>query len=295
MKNSLFFILIFIYSCKSNELEHIENEIAILAKNDVSLPAPAPGDWLYAHPEKGQSFEAYWKCKPISPTASKKVIYLQPIGNFDGKSDNLIKATAEYLNAFYGLKTKILHRLPNTIFSDSVKRIWYSEDYQILAPYILNQVLKKIKPADAIGIMAITEKDIYPNMSFNFVFGLSSFRDMVSVTSMARLSDGEVDSVNRSLCLNRLLKISTHEIGHMFTVHHCTHAKCLMNGSNGLFETDDTPNKLCSVCTGKVIWNLQLNSIERTARLTKFFKKYKLLKEYELLKKDDMLLQATQH
>lgn len=133
-----------------------------------------------------------------------------------------------------------------------LKELFTQRVSKYLPPYILNQVLKKIKPEDAIGIMAITEKDIYPSDDYNFVFGLSSFRERVSVTFMYRLSDNENDTINRSRCLNRLTKIAAHEIGHMFTMHHCTHAKCLMNGSNGLDETDSKPNKLCvSVLHGK--------------------------------------------
>ncbi len=290
MKNCIFLVLLLFFSCKNNNEDLTEKLIETLSVNDKALGTPAPGEWLFNHSERGQTFEAYKKCKPITSSIKKNIIYLIPIGNFDLKSQKLIKSTANYLSIFYGLKTVILPPLSNNIFPDSVKRTVYSDGEQILAPYILNQVLKKIKPDDAIGIMAITEKDIYPSDDFNFVFGLSSFRERVSVTSMYRLSDNENDTTNRSMCLNRLTKIAAHEIGHMFTIHHCTHAKCLMNGSNGLNETDSKPNKLCSVCTGKIIWNFKLNATKRLQSLMAFFNKNHLENEFKIIEKDYKLL-----
>jgi archaemetzincin len=290
MKNLIILSLILMTSCQTKNKKANDDLIKTLAINDLSLSTPAPGEWLFNHPEKGQTFEAYKKCKPISATAQKNKLYLLPIGNFDSKSQNLIQTTANYLSIFYGLTTIILPTQSNDIFPDSIKRTGYSSGEQLFAPYILNHVLKKILPVDAIGIMAITENDIYPSNDFNFVFGLSSFRDRVSVTSMYRLSENEHDTINKSTCLNRLTKIAAHEIGHMFTMHHCTHAKCLMNGSNGLYETDGKPNKLCSVCTAKINWNLNLNTKKRLQLLMSFFRKNHLKNELNLIEKDYALL-----
>ncbi|WP_370583485.1 hypothetical protein [Pedobacter sp. ASV12] len=48
----------------------------------------------------------------------------------------------------------------------------------------------------------------------------------------------ELAASNFDLCLSRLTNIASHEILHLFTMAHCTFAKCTMNGSNTLSKTD---------------------------------------------------------
>ena len=41
-----------------------------------------------------------------------------------------------------------------------------------------------------------------------------------------------------TFCVDRIFKTWGHEFGNMFTIQHCIHGVCVMNGSNSLFETD---------------------------------------------------------
>lgn len=136
-------------------------------------------------------------------------------------------------------------------------------------------------PDDALGVMAITAQDLYPSPDWNYVFGQSSLKNRVSVTSMYRFQD---QAPSRSL--NRLLKVSTHEILHMLSIKHCTHAQCLMNGSNNLAETDRRPNRLCSQCLGKLAWNLQIEPQAKLESIAKFFQDHQLRDESERLMQD---------
>ena len=47
-----------------------------------------------------------------------------------------------------------------------------------------------------------------------------------------------------------LLKVSSHEICHMFRLHH--YSDCAMNGTNHLPETDAHPSRICPHCQGKI-------------------------------------------
>jgi len=42
------------------------------------------------------------------------------------------------------------------------------------------------------------------------------------------------DEENESWILQRIIKIATHEIGHMYFLQHCIFYQCLMQGTNGL-------------------------------------------------------------
>ena len=155
-----------------------------------------------------------------------------------------------------------------------------------MAGYILDSVLKKEKPLNRIALMGLTEVDLFPKPEWNFVFGLASYRDKVGVSSIYRLQDGKLTSENFDLCLSRLLKISSHEIGHMFGLHHCINASCVMNGTNSMYETDKNPIRLCSVCQRKLNSCIKYDNKKRLIDLEKYFKKNDLVPELQLIKKD---------
>jgi archaemetzincin len=282
-----FFIIMAAFTgCRNNPTPTIGELTALISKNDIALGTPQPGEWLFHHPEKGQSFEQYRDCDPVSPDEKRKVIYIQPIGHFDAESNELIRHTADYVRIFFGLKTVVLKTIGNDIFPDSVTRSGELNDIQIFAPYILNEILIRRIPEDAITLMALTEKDLYPNPEWNFVFGLANLRKRVGVTSMYRLIERNGKQIDYPKSIERLIKVTSHEMSHMFTIHHCTHAVCTMNGSNGLPETDKKPNRMCSECNAKIIWNLKVDPFQRMEGLQQFFRTHHLVDDLERTEAD---------
>lgn len=292
MKILKFLLLLVLFSCSSGNARKLKMTMRVLATNDTPLLLPQPGDWLYEHKEKGQTFTEYIKSTLLTISAERKIIFLQPLGNFSPEQKNIIQYTAEYLEIFFGLEVRISPIIDNSIVPDTARRIGREGNEQLLASYILNNVLMKRIPDNAIVYMALTEKDLYPKPSWNFVFGLASYRNKVGVTSIYRFSDYKLDSANYNLCLNRLIKISSHEVGHMFSMKHCTYALCAMNGTNSISETDSKPNRLCSQCTGKLIWNLKVDQANRLKKLREFFIKHKLEDELDKINADIKLLEA---
>ena len=63
-----------------------------------------------------------------------------------------------------------------------------------------------------------------------------------------------------------------HEIGHMFTMSHCTFYKCKMNGSIG--EGDSTHPMLCPVCLRKPHYNIGFNLLQRYKALLTTYTNY---------------------
>jgi archaemetzincin len=258
-----------------------------LAELDVDLGNPQPGDWLYGRAEPGQTFTEYKHANPVKPGKLRRIIYLQPIGKFTPIQDSVIHYTADYLSIFFGLQTKI--QAP--VSDDSIPSRKHSDgQQQLFTPHILDKMLSPALPDDAVVMMAITAKDLYPGPSWNFVFGQARLKHRVGVSSIFRFSIGEMDPLTYPVCLDRLIKTSSHEIGHMFTIQHCIHGVCVMNGSNSLFETDSRPNRLCSVCLSKLHWNIGFDLQRRSHELATFFKKHKLHLDYELASQDSDII-----
>jgi archaemetzincin len=138
--------------------------------------------------------------------------------------------------------------------------------FQILTSDILD-FLKARVPSDAFCVLAITMQDLYPEPSWNFVFGQASLRERVGVYSFARYDPafyGEPRSAGyETLLLRRSCKVLAHETGHMFGLAHCTFFNCLMNGSNHLAESDRRPLHLCPVCLRKLQWSIGFDVLER--------------------------------
>lgn len=255
-----------------------------IKKNDVKLGKPAYGDWLFSHQEKGQTFEQYFRSNHIVPTKEANIIYIRPIGNFTSLQKKQIQLTNEYLEIYFQLKTKTLAPISNDVVPNSSRRMMYGHE-QLLAGYLLD-VLKEEEPLNRIALMGLSELDLYPKQEWNYVFGLASYRDKVGVSSIYRLQDGKLTDENFNLCLSRLLKISSHEIGHMFGLHHCKNVNCVMNGTNSMDETDRHSIRLCSVCQRKLNSCIEYDNKKRLTDLEQYFKKNNLIDGLNLMKKD---------
>ncbi|NMH28403.1 archaemetzincin [Flavobacterium silvaticum] len=278
----LFMVLAFL-SCKTDGKR---DYFSRLSGNDQPLPKTLPGEWLWDHPENGQTFGQFLKSKPIIPTDYKRTIYVSQIGKFNELQTRQIQLLQEYLQIFFQLEVKIGERISSDEIPADCRRIGKEDQEQLLASFVLDSVLVRQKTKDAIAFMGISELDLYPQPSWNYVFGLASYQKQVGVTSIFRLQDELLKKENFDLCLTRLLKVSSHEIGHMFGLHHCIDASCVMNGSNHLPETDKNPTRLCSHCQQKLQYSIGYDNQKRVNELIAFFKQNKLEHESIILNKD---------
>ncbi|MFB9079518.1 Zn-dependent protease [Flavobacterium procerum] len=282
MKRFVLFLLLLVCSCNSKKSDYFDS----IAENDIKLFPPKPGDWLYSRKEKGQTFEQFSKSKHVIPTKENNIIYLKPIGEFDSLQIRQIELVRQYLEIFFQLETKVQKNASNAIISKEARRIGTEKQEQFLAGFILDSVLKKERPQNGIALMALTEKDLYPKPEWTFVFGLASYRDKIGVSSIYRLQDKSLKGKDFNLCLERLLKICSHEIGHMFGLHHCIDADCVMNGTNSLSETDEHSLRLCSICQRKLNSGFKYDNLKRLKELEKYFKENHLTDGLALMEKD---------
>jgi len=234
------------------------------------IPKPGPNDWLAVHEEPGQTFDEFKASQPNRPTQARRVIYLQPLGDFGPERSPSIDKLRKFAAAFFAMEVKKLPliKIDNSKFS--TRRNPYTGNPQILTGEVLN-FLKGRVPMDAFCILAITMEDLYPEPAWNFVFGQASLRDRVGVYSFARYDPAFYREPRApgydTLLLRRSCKVLAHETGHMFGLAHCTFFNCLMNGSNHLAESDRRPLHLCPVCLHKLQWNIGFDVLDRYTAL----------------------------
>ncbi|MCM5530305.1 archaemetzincin [Parasegetibacter sp. NRK P23] len=261
-----------------------------MQKNDKYLGEPQKGEWLYSHKEREQYLSDYKALNPKSKFVGRDLIYIVPIGAFDSVQKEVIAISGKYLSIFFQREVKVLDNFSDSLVPVSAIRKTRDDISQIYAPYILHNILKIRITNDAIALTAVTSKDLYPDKRWNYVFGLASYQDKVSVTSMYRFHNRNGDSSELRKFVSRMIKVTSHEIGHILNLRHCILAKCLMNGSNTLQEIDSSPSRLCSECQKKINWLLKYDNKRRLDDLIKFFKEYGLHDEQVVLQKDLDLL-----
>jgi len=240
------------------------------------------GDWLASHREAGETFAQYLAAEPVRPDAVRRVIYLLPIGALGATQQKIVRLTADLVARYFCLPTKILAPLPLEVIPERARRThpqWGMR--QLLTSYILERVLEPRLPSDAVALLGLTAEDLWPGAGWNFVFGQASLQDRVGVWSIFRNGDPDQGPAAFRLCLMRTLKTATHELGHMFSMQHCTKYECNMCGSNNREEADRRPITLCPECWAKVAWANRCDPVRRYRELEQFFRDQSLVYEAE--------------
>lgn len=234
----------------------------LVAVAQPKLPS-GPGDWLTEHPEDGQSLAQHKvDCKPVVG----RVIYLVPAGAFSDEAKKVVDRLEPLLAAHFQLPVKRLPPLSDAIAGKS-ERPHPDHGVQWLTRDIL-EGLEKVKPDDAAAVMAITMVDLYPDPTWNFVFGEASYDGRVGVMSLARTGDLMTE---QPLVLERSYTTAMHEIGHMFQLLHCVAWECPMNGSNHQEEADSRPLEPCPHCLAKLMVATGLDPKKRWTELRAAF------------------------
>jgi archaemetzincin len=261
------------------------NHIAFKDDSDFEkMPPPKPGEWLYEFKEKGQTFEQYVSKNPNRPSSECFRIYLQPIGQFNPQQQDILNKVREFASIFFQTDVVITSTIPLPTTGYRERKETYKKWTQYHSLTILDKLLKPNLPKDAFCYLGITISDLYPDESWNFVFGQASLKERVGVYSLARYSPefyGEKETQRSQLqILRRSCKVLSHETGHMYGINHCIFYRCDMSGSNSLEEMDSRPIHLCPICLKKLAWNSGLDIIEREQKLLKFYNENKFKEEY---------------
>jgi archaemetzincin len=195
------------------------------------------------------------------------------LGEFPRDRSPRLDLLREFAAAFFSLEVALLPVLDLEAAAIEGRPNPHTGQFQIDARGVLRLLSRRL-PDDAFALLGITMVDLYPDPSWNFVFGLASPADRAGVFSFARYDPGfygETVSVNAvDLLLRRSCKVLAHEIGHMFGLKHCVFFNCLMNGSNHLSESDARPLHLCPVDLRKLQHSVGFEPAARYRRLLDF-------------------------
>ena len=131
--------------------------------------------------------------------------------------------------------------------------------------------------------------DLYPDPEWNFVFGEASLNERVGILSFARYDPKFWDEPRgkdyRSLILQRSCKVLAHETAHMFGLQHCIHYDCVMNGSNGMNETDAQPQHACPICLRKLHHTVGFDALKRYEELMRFYRRQKWFEDFDWIQR----------
>jgi archaemetzincin len=245
---------------------------ALHGRGFTPMPKPGAHDWLSVHPEPGQTFTEYAASHPPRPRAPRRMLALLPIGEPTSLvSTELLRRYAE---AFFQLRSRLL---PAAALDETHARRRtnpWTHQQQLRAPDLLDFLRSRV-PDDAFALVGFTHEDLYPEESWNFVFGQASVRDRVGVFSFARYDPsflGEPRGPDDDLAMRRrCMNVLVHETGHMFGLAHCVYFACVMNGSNHLAETDRRPPHACPICLRKLHHVIRFDVHARYAALERVY------------------------
>jgi archaemetzincin len=240
--------------------EQIDPRFERLRDLHVPKRAPAPGDWLAEHPERGQSVADYLRERP-RPVRGKW-IELVLLGDFTPPQREAVRLTADYVERFFGMPVRQLDPVPLGRVPQSARRVRFGHE-QILTTWVLHDLLTP--SPHALAAIALSAADLYPDPSWNFVFGQASLTGRVGVWSIFR--NGEPGD---PAFLRRTLQTAVHELSHMLGIEHCIAYECLMNGSNHQAEKDARPIWLCPLCLAKLSHALGCDPGARFEKLREF-------------------------
>jgi len=241
------------------------------------IPEPGPTDWLANHIEEGQPFEEFLHGERNTPGSTRTCIYLQPLWEIDSVRGPPLSALREFTSCYFRMPVKLLPTLfpPMDAFAPRKSRLPGLQS-QVHAGRALEFLNDRV-PEDAFCVAAVTMADLYPDTSWNFVFGYASYTERVGIFSFARydpaLYGSGLTAGNGRLLLKRCCKILAHETGHMFGMAHCIRYHCVMNGSNHLGESDAQPLHLCPDCLRKLQHGTGFEISRRYHDLQAFYRK----------------------
>ena len=187
----------------------------------------------------------------------KTIIALLPIGIDEKDKKNIFDPLTSHTASIFDASITILTESPQLI--DSFRVLFNEQRNQLnsdkLLRYLATTIIKDNTGSYDLKntiILGICNFDAYSS-GLKFVFGQASLTGGVAAIYLPRLRQEFYGiSADISIFIERVLKESTHEVGHTFGLAHCPKQSCVMHFSNSIVDTDRKAKDLCNVCCNKL-------------------------------------------
>jgi predicted Zn-dependent protease len=224
------------------------------AADDQVLLAPRAGEWRNVVREKAQTYEGFVASAPFRFTGSETV-YILPVGSFSKDHRRLIGSSAAYMQQRLGVPVVILPDYAmSTVPQDGARLNPHTGQFQLSAPYMIENVIEKRASVGYAAVIALTAQDIWPGDDTNYVLGLATPQTRVALLSFARIWEGGAEA---NKAADRFKKLIFHETLHTFGLAHETDVACVMNGYNSVAELDRLSEDLGELSARKLAYVLR--------------------------------------
>lgn len=155
----------------------------------TTMPEARAGDWLERFSEDGLTFTAYIETDPVRPDEDWKSLAFVQVGLFTEEEKANAAAAAEFAGIWFTLPIRTVEPadLPADGFQRERNFSWVEGPVtQYRTGWFLRELLPPLVPEDSVCILGMTMGDLYPDDSWNYVFGQSTFTRRVAVSSFTR-------------------------------------------------------------------------------------------------------------
>ncbi|MDR0868943.1 MAG: hypothetical protein LBP75_10820 [Planctomycetota bacterium] len=205
------------------------------------MPPVKPGEWRSYWRETDESPTRYLADHPQTVTAPRRVLYLQPIGDFTPSQLAKHEIIREFLSVYFGTPVKLSPVLPMSDLPRSTRRAANGKP-AIRVIELTDKFLAPRLPPDGWGLMALCADDLYKNEGVSGIYGDTLLYGRAGAISWFHLNDD----------LSLMLKGAAHECAHMLSLKHCADYLCNMNGRVTIAEFHRSPLYLCPACMTKL-------------------------------------------
>lgn len=169
--------------------------------------------------------------------------YVRPLGDVDPEQ---ARFACKSIQERFALDCIVLRAHPIPKQALHAARNQYDAD-------VIIDALFRTAPVDAIGVVGVTNHDLFDKRHGRFVFGLASLVDRVAVVSLARYRGswwGQAFDLRQFE--SRYYKVLVHEVAHTLGLKHCERHSCAMRDDADLKALDSSPRHFCAACTAAV-------------------------------------------
>lgn len=175
-----------------------------------------------------------------APRAAEELVYyVRPLGEVDPAQTAY---ACRVIRDVFRVRCQVLR--PRALPAQAFDRRRNQYDADLLVGLLFDDL-----PRDAVGLMGVTDADLFDPHRTRFVFGLASLVDHVGVVSLARYRGTWWGDLPDPIQFReRFYKVLVHEVGHTLGLSHCPDRRCVMRDDRTLGDLDDSPHRFCPRC-----------------------------------------------